>query len=164
MTEASNLRFIIRRRDEQITALREALEQDRATVATGINAIKEALRRREWLRLGRGSYEWDDDRWKDEFGVVFDDVIEAMQPLRQVAANWQYCSSDPAEIRKARQALAATEPEESGTHVDASATWPQLTPEHSAATEPEVKEAECHEGCEDPQCPYTHPRHQGESR
>jgi hypothetical protein len=39
------------------------------------------------LRLGRGSYEYDDERWKDEFGDALDAIERAMEPLRVVAAN-----------------------------------------------------------------------------
>jgi len=94
MTEASNLRFIIRRRDEQITALREAL----------VKIAKQP----KVNELEQGEDEGD-------FPEAYDCLIGI-----------------------ARQAF--------------------------AAAEPEAEEAECWEGCEDPQCPYTHPRHQGESR
>jgi hypothetical protein len=92
-------------RSAEVERLREALEQDRTTVADGINAIKKALAAREGLRLGRGSYEWDDDRWKDEFGEAYDEIVGALEPLALVAGNWQHCSEKHEDIKRARQAL-----------------------------------------------------------
>ena len=63
----------------------------------------EAIRRREWLRLGRGSYEYDDDRWRSEFSQAIDEVIEAAEPLRKIAADWSDCPTDPKEIAAALQ-------------------------------------------------------------
>jgi hypothetical protein len=92
--------------EARVKVLEDVLEQDRTTVADGISAIKKALAAREWLRLGRGSFEWDDDRWKDEFGAAYDEILEAIEPLRRVASNWQDCPEKHSEIMKARQALA----------------------------------------------------------
>ena len=93
--------------EARVAELEEALEQDRTTVADGVAAVKEAIRKREWLRLGRGSYEWDDDRWRDEFSQAIDEIIEALKPLISVASNWALCSKDQEHIRNARQALSA---------------------------------------------------------
>jgi hypothetical protein len=87
-TERSELRAEVER-------LREALEQDRTTVADGINAIKKALAAREGLRLGR----------KDEFGEAYDEIVGALEPLALVAGNWQHCSEKHEDIKRARQAL-----------------------------------------------------------
>lgn len=44
---------------DEIERLRAINERDRSKVVEGITAVMEAIRRREWLRLGRGSYEKD---------------------------------------------------------------------------------------------------------
>jgi hypothetical protein len=63
------------------------IERDRTAVALGVRAVRKAITEHEWLRLGRGSYEYDDERWKDEFGDALDTIERAMEPLRVVAAN-----------------------------------------------------------------------------
>ncbi len=80
-------------------------ERDRSQVADVFNAIMEAIRRREWLRLGRGSYEYNDDRWHDEFSKAIDEMIAAAEPLRKIAADWSDCPTDPKEIAAARHAI-----------------------------------------------------------
>jgi hypothetical protein len=80
-------------------------ERDRSQVADVFNAIMEAIRRREWLRMGRGSYEYDDDRWRGEFSEAIDEVIEAAKPLQRIAGDWSDCPTDPLKIAVARAAL-----------------------------------------------------------
>jgi hypothetical protein len=63
------------------------IERDRTAVAHGVREVRKAVTEHEWLRLGRGSYEYDDERWKDEFGDALDTIERAMEPLRIVAAN-----------------------------------------------------------------------------
>ena len=89
---------------DEIKRLKAVNERDRSQVADVFTAIMEAIRRREWLRLGRGSYEYDDDRWRDEFSQAIDEVIEAAKPLRKIAADWSDCPTDPEEIAAARAA------------------------------------------------------------
>lgn len=72
---------------QYVERLQAIIERDRTEVARGLRAVKEAIRGHEWLRLGRGSYEYDDDRWKDEFGEALDAIEQAMEPLRSVASN-----------------------------------------------------------------------------
>ena len=43
----------------EIERLQAVNEQDRTAVAAGLQSIFRAIRGREWLRLGRGSYEWN---------------------------------------------------------------------------------------------------------
>ena len=70
-----------------IDRLQAIIERDRTAVARGVRQIRTAITEHEWLRLGRGSYEYDDERWKDEFGDALDAIERAMEPLRLVAAN-----------------------------------------------------------------------------
>jgi len=48
-------------------AAEQQLEFDRTTCHNFINALDAALDGRFWLTEGRGSYSWDDDRYRAEF-------------------------------------------------------------------------------------------------
>ena len=82
--------------------LEAIIERERSAVSVGITSVIEAIRRREWLRLGRGSYEYDDDRWRDEFSSAIDEVVAALGPLKAIAADWSDCPTDPNAIKAAR--------------------------------------------------------------
>lgn len=92
---------------EQVKRMRAVIERDRTLVAQGIQSVKKALASREWLRLGRGSYEWNDDRWKDEFGEAFDEILESLEPLRRVASDWSDSPMKQADIEAARAPIQA---------------------------------------------------------
>lgn len=94
----SDVRLLVK----EIERLKAINEHDRTQVAEVFTAIKEAIRRREWLRLGRGSYEYEDDRWRGEFSEAIDEIIEAAKPLQRIAADWSDCPTDPKEIAAAR--------------------------------------------------------------
>jgi len=83
--------------------LGKCLEHDRAVVAEGISAVRRALSDHHWLTEGRGSYEYDDDRWKDEFGQAIDKIHQALRPLAKVAGNWDGCPQTWQEILEARK-------------------------------------------------------------
>ena len=100
--EAARIGLVAR---SEVERLQDTLERERSQVATGIGAVKEAIRKREWLRLGRGSFEWDDERWKDEFGHAIDEILEAMEPLRSIACDWSDCPTDRERIKRARATL-----------------------------------------------------------
>ena len=95
----------------EVERLQDTLERERSQVATGIGAVKEAIRKREWLRLGRGSFEWDDERWKDEFGHAIDEILQAMEPLRSIACDWSDCPTDRERIKRARETAPAIDGE-----------------------------------------------------
>lgn len=62
---------------------RQALEDDAADFWKLSNAIKNIVRQRSWVTDSRGSYEWDDDRYRDETRHAFAEVlmlIEQAQP------------------------------------------------------------------------------------
>ncbi len=88
----------------ELERLKAVNERDRSKVADCIQAVRDAIRRREWLRLGRGSYEYDDDRWRDEFTQAIEEIAHALEPLRAVAADWSDCPTTPEEIAAAREA------------------------------------------------------------
>ncbi len=78
------------------------LERERTLVAEGVTAIKKAIDGREWLTEGRGSYEWDDDRWHSEFAAAISEILTALKPLEKVAADWSNCPQKWEDVQKAR--------------------------------------------------------------
>ncbi|GJD85428.1 hypothetical protein [Methylobacterium haplocladii] len=90
---------------------RRALERDRSTVAVTVNKMRESLRGRAWLlEGGRGPYEWDDDRFREEFSQALDEIAAPLDVLRGIARDWSNCPTDQAEIDLARADRAETEP------------------------------------------------------
>lgn len=92
---------------QYVDRLQAIIERDRTQVARAIVVVRNAIRAHEWLKLGRGSYEYNDDRWRDEFGAALDEIEAAMAPLRAVAANLND-SPTSAEAIAAARALAET--------------------------------------------------------
>lgn len=60
----------------QLAALREALDRDQTGLAAALNKIITHVKGFAWLLEGRGSYEWDDDRYREEAGHAMRPVIE----------------------------------------------------------------------------------------
>ncbi len=89
-------------KEREIERLKAVNERDRSRVADADTAIMNAIRRREWLRLGRGSYEYDDDRWRDEFSKAIDEVIAATRPLQRIASDLSDCPTDSKKVAEAR--------------------------------------------------------------
>lgn len=90
-------------------ALREALaanERDRTEIVIAVNALTDAFARRDWLiRGGRGSYEWDDDRFRDEFRDAMEEFQPHIDQLRKIGADRTNCPKTQAEVIAARAAL-----------------------------------------------------------
>lgn len=62
--------------DERVAMLYAALDRDRTGLAAALNAIKSHVKAHGWVLEGRGSYEWDDERYRDEAGNAMRPVIE----------------------------------------------------------------------------------------
>ena len=108
---------------EVLAKARGALERDRSQVADGLTKIKAALAGRAWLREGRGSYAYDDERYQQEFGHALDEIGAALEPLRIIAGDWTDCPTDFAEITEARTALAGEKPVGAGVEDAVRAGW-----------------------------------------
>ena len=109
MVDTTGLEAAVQKACDTIDALREqvrsaqaALEHDRTKVAECVTAIKEALHNYEWLIEGRGSYEWDDDRWHGEFSEACKNIRKAFEPMVKIAADWSNCPTKREEIERAR--------------------------------------------------------------
>ena len=80
------------------------LERERTAVADGINAIEATLRGKWWMTEGRGSYEYNDDRWRDEFRDAIHAIKASLEPLKRIAGDWSDCPKTWEEVLAARTA------------------------------------------------------------
>jgi hypothetical protein len=62
--------------DDCVKRLRELLHRDRTGLAEAISRMVKEAAGRMWVTDGRGCYEWDDDRYKEEAGDALRAVIE----------------------------------------------------------------------------------------
>jgi Protein of unknown function (DUF551) len=92
---------------QQIVELGQQLEHDRSSICDGIKGVKEAIDGSYWLTEGRGPYEWNDDRWHEEFYAAAEEILAALAPLQKVAADWTNCPKSGEEIAQARIDLKA---------------------------------------------------------
>ena len=88
---------------EELSAA-QLIERDRSKLADGLAKLWQVLDSREWLGEGRGPYEWDDDRYRDEFTATAAEIRQAVQGLHEVARDWTGCPKTSAEIAAARGA------------------------------------------------------------
>lgn len=79
-------------KDAEIGRLREALDKDKTGLTHALTKIRHEIRCRTWLLEGRGPYEWNDDRYKDEAGLMMracdkiaDDALIASGKLAHAA-------------------------------------------------------------------------------
>ncbi len=67
--------------------LAEAFKQESDALFDVINGVKQELKSRDWIFEGRGPYQWDDDRYREEAGLAFaamKDIVEkAVRPARE---------------------------------------------------------------------------------
>jgi len=97
----------VRKMREERDGMKLVIERDRTMVCDGVTALRKILREREWLGEGRGPYEWDDDRWHDEFNATAEEIREAIAGLEKIAADLSNSPTTWEEVQKARSALAA---------------------------------------------------------
>lgn len=90
-----------------IERLMHVLDRDRYVVAYCLGLIETAVRGREWLLEGRGPYEWDDDRYREEFGDAIRSIREAAQPLKIVAWDKADCTRIEERVNAAKLAARA---------------------------------------------------------
>lgn len=82
--------------------LKLVIERDRSLVCDGVNVLKSILRSREWLGEGRGCYEWDDDRWHDEFKATATEIRTAIEGMEKIAADLSNSPTNWDDVQKAR--------------------------------------------------------------
>jgi hypothetical protein len=57
----------------------EALNRDKTGLAAALDAIRTEICSRRWITEGRGSYAWDDDRYRDEAHEAFIAVLDLVE-------------------------------------------------------------------------------------
>lgn len=77
---------------------RAANECDRTTLHRMVHEIDSEIKGRMWLIEGRGSYEWDDDRYRQEFGWAVQALEAKMESLRRIAGNLKNCPNTQAGV------------------------------------------------------------------
>ncbi len=92
----------IKELQEQLRAAKWANERDRSTVCDQVNIIKDEIARRSWLCSSRGSYEWDDERYQQEFSAAPEIIGKAVEKLSSIASDWSHWPETDAEIQAAR--------------------------------------------------------------
>lgn len=83
-------------------ALSAQLEADRTKVAECLTAANKTLDSWYWLTEGRGCYEWDDDRYREEFKTAGLSIKASLAPLTKIAADWTGCPMKSDEVAQAR--------------------------------------------------------------
>jgi hypothetical protein len=115
---SDSLRTSLTAAQDERDAAMGSLEAQRTSLCNPLKAIRDAIKAREWLRLGRGSYEWDDDRWRDEFGDAIDAIESARRErkLRELVRDFanhmrsDYCAKCKGLVARADSLLAPTVP------------------------------------------------------
>lgn len=90
---------------------RQALENDATDLWRVTNAIRDVIANRDWVTEGRGSYEWDDDRYRDEARLAFDEVRTLIAGVQPPAARrfFEIVGHEPAPLQKLRERAEAAE-------------------------------------------------------
>lgn len=101
--DAVELNRALAEAQERIRALEAVIEADRTRIIDGVNTLEKVLRGRFWLTEGRGSYEWNDDRYRKEFGDAARAVLKAVEPLRKIGADLTNCPPTTDEVIAARR-------------------------------------------------------------
>ncbi len=99
----------IKEQAAEIARLRRVIEHDRSLVAAVMTRFRYQSSRWGWLIEGRGSYAYDDDRYRREFSSAMNAMESEIEPLRRLSGDWSDCPETSEEIREARAALAAKE-------------------------------------------------------
>lgn len=71
----------------EVARLTAVIEHDRSKVVDVLAEANAVLKNYGWLAEGRGSYAFDDDRWKDEFKVCMDSLAKVLDPMRGIASD-----------------------------------------------------------------------------
>lgn len=78
------------------------IEGERAKCAQAVADIRSAIGRRAWLTEGRGSYEYNDDRWMDEFRIALNEIDAELEKLNPIISDRSYCPQHSREVTAAR--------------------------------------------------------------
>jgi len=93
----------------EVGRLKAANEMDRRSLWATVRAIDEEITGRMWLLEGRGSYEWDDDKYRQEFGWAVHALQEKLEPLRKIAHDLTNCPENEKGVDSVRKMEAENE-------------------------------------------------------
>jgi alkanesulfonate monooxygenase SsuD/methylene tetrahydromethanopterin reductase-like flavin-dependent oxidoreductase (luciferase family) len=93
-TQLDNWRDRCEQAEAEVDRLMGVVERDRTKTAESISTLRGIVAGRSWLGEGRGSYEWDDDKYQEEFRGMIAEFMSALDPLRSLAADWSDCPKD----------------------------------------------------------------------
>jgi len=62
--------------EAEVARLKKLLERDHTGLAAALNACMLAAQSRWWIVEGRGSYEWNDDRYRKETAKALQEIVE----------------------------------------------------------------------------------------
>lgn len=108
--EVKELRATLAQRDKDVAQAQAANERDRTALHRVVRQIDEEITGRMWLIDGRGAYEWDDDRYRQEFGWAVHALQDKLEPLRKIAGDLSNCPTTQDAVDAARAAQPAQEP------------------------------------------------------
>lgn len=91
----------------ELEAAEEQIEYDRTVCADFITALDKALDGRFWLTEGRGSFAWDDARYRTEFHDAAKEVLSVILPMRKMAWSLKCTPTTTEAVHKARTDLKA---------------------------------------------------------
>ena len=80
-----------------------ANELDRRRLHKIVTAFEAEITGRMWLLEGRGSYEWDDDKYRQEFGWAVHAIQEKLELLRRISSSLKDCPADEKGVDKVRR-------------------------------------------------------------
>lgn len=112
VTEASaqEVADLLVERDEalaQVAALKDMFERDATGLATALLNIRKHAEGYAWITQGRGSYEWNDDRFFEEAGHALRPIIEMAKAAYPRSAEAIRLLANTAEAAKAHDATVA---------------------------------------------------------
>jgi len=88
---------------DQRDGARYALEAERTAIIDGVNGIVKEIDSRAWIANSRGPYEWNDDRYRQEFVDAGAAIFGALEPLRKIGSDLSNCPRTTKQVIEARQ-------------------------------------------------------------
>lgn len=74
--EARSLLSEVERQDKEIERIKDALHDDASGLVAALAEVRAAAQSRMWIVEGRGSYSWNDDRYRREAGYALKEIIQ----------------------------------------------------------------------------------------
>jgi hypothetical protein len=90
--------------EEEVERLRSTIERERTAVCSIVAALRETVRSHRGMSVERGSYEWDDDGYRKEFGRALDAIDRRIDAIEREghACDLTDCPTTQAPVDTAR--------------------------------------------------------------